>query len=213
MSKGIAVFGGTFDPIHIGHLQSALEVRQALDLSAVRLIPAFVPPHREQPGCSAEHRLAMVRLAIRSSRHLVVDEREIERGGPSYTLDTLTSIREEIGDEPLIAVMGIDSFLTLPAWHRWRELTERGHILVLDRPGWCWELEEPLASFVAARLAEDLAPLRREPCGAIARLQTTQLEISATRIRALIGSGGSAGYLLPECVGGYIEEHGIYRSA
>ena len=211
MSKGIAVFGGTFDPVHIGHLQSALEVQQALNLAAVRLIPAFVPPHREQTRSNAEHRLAMVELAVQSCAQLVVDDREITRGGPSYTFDTLCSIRSEIGTLPLITIMGVDSFVTLPSWYRWQEILEQSHILVLDRPGWDWVLPDVLESIVQARFVREPQRLADTAAGWIGRLQTTQLEISATHVRALIQAGVSTGYLLPERVKKYIEQHGIYR--
>ena len=133
MKKGIALFGGTFDPIHIGHLQSALEVQQYLDLLAVRLIPSFIPPHRESLGSEAEQRLEMVRIAVQNNPALEVDDREILRQGPSYTYDTLTSIRDEVGpDVALIMVLGLDSFVTLSTWHRWRDLLASAHILVLS---------------------------------------------------------------------------------
>ncbi|HJN53094.1 MAG: nicotinate-nucleotide adenylyltransferase [Pseudomonadales bacterium] len=212
MKKGIALFGGTFDPIHIGHLQSALEVQQYLDLLAVRLIPSFIPPHRESLGSEAEQRLEMVRIAVQNNPALEVDDREILRQGPSYTYDTLTSIRDEVGpDVALIMVLGLDSFVTLSTWHRWRDLLASAHILVLDRPGWSWTIATELEAMISGRMVDDAACLLQESAGLVARMQTTQLDIKATDIRMRLKQQKPVGYLLPDGVGEFIREQDIYR--
>ena len=212
MKHGIALFGGTFDPIHIGHLQSALEVQQHLNLLSVRLLPSFIPPHRESPGCDASQRLSMVRIAVEKSTAFEVDDREIRRQGPSYSVDTLKSIRDEVGPEPaLIMVLGMDSFLTVPSWHRWRDLFDYAHILVLDRPGWSWTITSELAEMMAGREADEPICLLDSAAGMIARMQTTQLDISATDIRKRLKQRKPVGYLLPDRVREFIQKQGTYQ--
>lgn len=212
MKKGIALFGGTFDPIHIGHLQSALEVQQHLNLLAVRLIPSYIPPHRESLGCEAKQRLVMVNIAVQNNPALEVDDREIRRQGPSYTFDTLKSIRDEVGPEvALIMVLGLDSFITLSTWYRWRDLFGCAHILVLDRPGWRWTIAAELQAMISARMVDDATCLLQESAGLVARIQTTQLNISATDIRMRLKQQQPVGYLLPDAVSQFIKEKGIYQ--
>ncbi len=212
MKKGIALFGGTFDPIHIGHLQSALEVQQNLNLLAVRLIPSFLPPHRESPGCEAEQRLAMVRIAVANRSVLEVDDREIRRQGPSYTFDTLESIRDEVGPEiALILVLGLDSFTTLSEWHRWQDLLDSTHILVLDRPGCSWTIAPELQAKISDRMVDEASCLLQESAGLVARMQTTQLDITATDIRMRLSQRKPVGYLLPDGVSQFIEQQHIYQ--
>ena len=132
----IGIFGGTFDPVHFGHLRPALDVKQALGLREMRLIPCFSPPHRQQPVANPGQRLTMLRAAVGEEPELLVDNREMKREGVSYMVDTLSSLREEFGDEPLCLVLGSDAFLQLDGWHRWREIIELAHIVVTHRPGW-----------------------------------------------------------------------------
>jgi len=212
LKQGIALFGGTFDPIHNGHLQSALEVQQNLRLLAVRLIPSFTPPHRESLGCDARQRLAMVKIAVEDIPALEVDDREIRRKGPSYTFDTLQSIRKEIDPETaLIMVLGMDSFITLPTWHKWKDLLRSAHILVLDRPGWSWTISGELEAVIAGKMVEDAACLLQQSEGLIARMQTTQLNISATDIRMRIKRRQPLGHLLPDRVSQFVQDQGIYQ--
>lgn len=212
MRQGIALFGGTFDPIHFGHLQSALEVQQHLGLMAVRLIPSFTPPHRESLGCDARQRLAMVKIAVANNPALEVDDREIRRQGPSYTIDTLKSIREEVGPETaLIMVLGLDSFVTLPSWHQWGDLLGIAHILVLDRPGWSWTITGELKALISGRMVKNATCLLRESAGMVARMQTTQFNISATDIRMRLKLHKPVGHLLPERVSQFIQEQGTYQ--
>jgi nicotinate-nucleotide adenylyltransferase len=209
----IGVFGGTFDPIHFGHLRPALDVKQALGLREMRLIPAFLPPHREQPVANPGQRLTMVRAAVGDEPDLLVDNREMQREGVSYMVDTLSSLREEFVDEPLCLVLGSDAFLQLDRWHRWQEIIELAHIVVTHRPG--WEMNIETASADIQQLwsechVEEVAELENRPAGKIILQTVTPLEISATQIRALVAAGKSPRFLLPDSVWNLIRMQGLY---
>jgi len=195
-TRPLAIFGGTFDPIHIGHLTVAWEAAELLD-AEVRLMPANVPPHRSSPIATPAERVAMLRAALAGQSRLVLDARELERDGPSYTIDTLRELRAEQGGRPLVLLLGADAFAGLPSWNRWRELFDFAHIGVLSRPGVDAARPEVLAAEVAARRVDDMAALRTEPCGNLIELAVTPLEISATRIRELLAAGRDPRYLLP----------------
>jgi nicotinate-nucleotide adenylyltransferase len=208
----VAVLGGTFNPVHFGHLRSAVELVEHLGLAQLRLMPAAVPPHRELPGCSAEHRAAMVELAIRGESRLLCDRRELARSGPSYSIDSLIELRAELGaDTPVLLVIGCDALLGLADWHRWRELLDYAHIVVLARPGWQLPEAGELGAWLARHRAADQCPLREAPSGCVHVEALRPLDISATEIRALLQSGKSVRYLLPEPVLDYIATHGLYR--
>jgi nicotinate-nucleotide adenylyltransferase len=194
--KPLAIFGGTFDPVHLGHLNAAWEAAELLD-AEVRLLPASVPPHRVAPIASAAQRAAMLRAALRDQSRLLLDTRELDREGPSYTIDTLHGLRAEQGDRPLVLLLGADAFAGLPGWHRWRELFEVAHIAVLHRPGMSSQLPRELAEAIAGRDAADPSELREAAAGRVVHLQITPLEISATRIRELLKADRDARYLLP----------------
>ena len=215
----IALFGGTFDPVHFGHLRMALELRQALGFDEMRLVPSHQPRHRQSPGVSPEHRRQMLALALAGCDELQLDEREIRRGGPTFTVDTLEELRGELGGEVSISFcMGLDSLLTLPSWHRWERLLELAHLVVVARPG--WRLPQRDADGAEAPVAELLQrcrgsaeDLHREPCGRLVVREQTLLPISATQIRHLIECGQSPRYLLPAAVLQYIEDNQLYRKA
>ncbi len=146
----IGIFGGTFDPVHFGHLRPALEVQQALGLDEVRFIPAGQPPHRDMPHATAPQRLSMLQTAIEDQPGFAADEREIQREGPSYMVDTLALLREELGQIPLCLILGYDAFLGLPAWHQWHRLIELAHLVITHRPGWNHaDLDETLQTLVS----------------------------------------------------------------
>ena len=209
----IGVFGGTFDPIHYGHLRLAEDMADALSLDRVLLIPAGQPPHRGAPRTAAGHRLEMVRRAIAGNPRLVADAREVQRPQPSYTVDTLISLRTELGAaQPLWLLLGADAFLDLPSWHEWRRLFELANIAVAARPGarlmQSDAIMEPLKSEVAQRQVTDASLAR--PAGAVLLRATPPLDISATAIRDTLARHGSARYLLPDAVLDYIHEHQLY---
>lgn len=211
-SKRIGLLGGTFDPVHIGHLRSALEVAELLGFDEMRLIPCARPPHRGTPYSSAEDRLAMVRCAVAQQSPLRVDDRELKRDKPSYTLDTLVSLRHELGPEPgLYLLLGWDAFCGLPSWHRWRELLDYCHILVLQRPDADSEPPEALRNLLAARSVSDPDSLMGAQ-GQIAFVWQTPLAVSATQIRQLLAVGRSVRFLVPDAVLNYINAHGLYRA-
>jgi nicotinate-nucleotide adenylyltransferase len=192
----LAIFGGTFDPVHLGHLSVAWEAAELLD-AEVRLLPANVPPHRGVPVASATQRAAILREALKGQSRLTLDLRELDRPGPSYTIDTLHELRAEHGDRPLVLLVGADAFAQLASWHRWRELFEMAHIGVLSRPGVSTRLPQELEREVAGRRVGDVAKLRVLPAGKVIELAVTPLEISATRIRELLAAGRDPRYLLP----------------
>lgn len=209
----IGIYGGTFDPIHYGHLRTALEVKQAAQLREVRFVPCRQPPHRAQPQASADQRLAMLRAALASAEPgFVVDTRELDRDGPSYMVDTLSSIRPGVGAEPLALILGLDAFRHLPHWHRWRELFELAHIIVMQRPEAVAEWTPELQTELAERAVDDPGALHHQSAGCVAFVAVTQLAISATAIRTAIASGASGRYLTPDAVLAIIAELEIYKS-
>jgi nicotinate-nucleotide adenylyltransferase len=209
----IGIFGGTFDPVHFGHLRPALEVKQALGLREMRLIPAFQPPHREPPMANPGQRLTMLRAAVGDESDLLVDNREMRREGESYMVDTLASLREELGDEPLCLVLGSDAFLQLDSWHQWQRIPELAHIVVTHRPGWQLDVNAAspeLQALWRERQVGDRDQLAASPAGKIFSQSVTPLEISATQIRALVAAGQNPRYLVPEPVWNLIRMQGLY---
>lgn len=212
MARRIGVLGGTFDPIHIGHLRGALEVAELLALDEVRLIPSARPPHRDTPQVTAEQRLQLVRLAVEGEPLLRVDDRELARTTPSWTIDTLESLRGELGvDDQLFLLLGWDAFCGLPSWQRWTELLQHCHVLVLQRPDADTEAPEALRDLLAARSVNEPAALCG-PVGQIAFVWQTPLAVSATDIRRRLATGRSVRFLLPDAVLHYIDAHGLYRA-
>ncbi len=209
--RPLGIFGGTFDPIHFGHLRSAFELRQALELQQVRLIPCGIPPHREPPVAAGSHRLAMLQTAVDGVRGLAVDDRELKRTGPSYTADTLLSLRQDYPQTPLCLIMGADAFASLNRWYRWETLLENAHIIVAFRPGVPLPERGPVAEALAARRVTSGSELRRDAAGAILPWQVTQLEISSSEIRAMVGKGQSPRFLMPESVWELIRRRRLYH--
>jgi len=206
----IGIYGGTFDPIHFGHLRSALELKEGLGLSEVRLIPARVPPHRGNPGASPQDRLDMLAAAVAGIPGLVVDDRELHRPGPSFTVDTLTSLRTEFGQRPLCLLLGMDAFLGLPSWREPQTILTLAHIVVARRPGWTPPIAGEAANWLRERQGE-IAALAQNMAGLILTYPVTALDISATTLRHLTAEGRSPRFLIPEVVLDIIQERDLYR--
>jgi nicotinate-nucleotide adenylyltransferase len=222
MSRGagmLAILGGTFDPVHYGHLRLAADVQKALRLTEVRLIPAGMPPHRTPPVASGAHRLAMTELGCAEFPGLRADAREVERAGPSYTVATLESLHGEQPARPLALLIGADAFAGLEQWWRWERLFSLAHFIVVERPGRALEpdaLPATLKTHWERRLTTDPMRLERTLAGAILRVPVTPQPISASAIRAALARG-SAGVcevrgLLPAAVLAYIDRNQLYRS-
>lgn len=212
--RPIGILGGTFDPIHDGHLRLALELLETLALQEIRFIPSRQPPHRTAPGAAPAQRLAMLERALTGQPGFILDDREMRRQGPSYMVDTLASLRAQFGDtRPLCLLLGEDAFAGLESWHRWREISELAHIVVASRPGHELNLSGELAAQTAIRRLEDTDQLGAQPAGGILFQPVTPLDISATAIRALIAQRRSPRYLLPEAVRTYLHEQGLYQTS
>ncbi|WP_153110413.1 nicotinate-nucleotide adenylyltransferase [Propionivibrio limicola] len=215
-NQPLGVFGGTFDPVHYGHLRLAEEAADALGLAAVRWIPAGRPALRESPRVSAAQRLAMVRLAIAGNPRFELDAAEVEAAQPSYTVPTLERLRqpEHCGTaRPLVLLAGADAFAGMTNWHRWERLLELAHIGVAHRPGYSIDaasLPPALAALYRERGSTDPADLTGAPAGRIVTFAMTPLDISATRIRELLSKGLSPRYLLPDSLVDYIRNHHFY---
>lgn len=210
----VGIFGGTFDPIHFAHLRVALELQQKLQLQEVRMLPASVPPHRPQPQASAAQRKQMLELALADEPALCCDDRELQRSGPSYMVDTLRSLREELGESQAICLlMGVDAFLGLGNWYHWQQLPELAHIVVAHRPGWHMSKEggDEAVTALLQRQTTTHEALAGKPAGYVHFVDVTQLEISATAIRKAVAAGYSARYLMPDAVWQYIQDNRLYR--
>ncbi len=207
-----AVLGGTFNPIHNGHLRCAMELTERMAFAHTRLMPSAQPPHREIPQCSAEHRAAMVELAIEGEPRLSCDRRELLRDGPSYTVDSLRELRDELGAAvSLSLVMGYDALQGLARWHRWRELLDFAHVLVIARPGSTLPDRGEVADWLREHRAADQGEVTKLAHGKVWVEELRLLPISSTEIRGLLQSGQSARYLLPQTVLDYIHKHGLYN--
>ena len=212
----LGIYGGTFDPVHLGHLRLAEEAVDCLGLAGVRWIPAGQPLLRDAPRAEARTRLDMVRVATADNPRFSVDAAEVDAARPSYTVPTLERLRlpEVLGSaRPLVLLVGADAFAGMAGWHRWEALFELAHVAVAHRPGYRLEtaaLPAPLARVVEQRLSEDFACLRSAPAGHIVHFAMTALDISATRIRTSLSKGESVRYLLPDVLVDYIQTHRLY---
>ena len=206
----LGVLGGTFDPVHFGHLRAALEVLEKLELGELRLIPAGNPPHRPTPVGSAADRLAMLRLAVASCPGLCVDDCETRRAGPSYMVDTLEQLRGEAGERPILLLVGQDAANALDTWHRWPDIFGLAHLVVMRRPDAHFSCTGELARQFERRRVATTGPVMQAPGGLVLPLEITQLDISSTLIRHLLETGRSPRFLTPDPVVAFIEERGLY---
>lgn len=209
-NRAVAIFGGTFDPVHYGHLRAAAEIAERLKVSNFRLVPAGQPPHRKATWADPFHRLAMLELAVAPYSDLHVDEREIRRDGPSFMVETLHSVRAEVGDVPLLLCVGQDAANQLDQWHCWRELPQLAHLVVMTRPRSEPHYPASLAEVLEQRRVSRARDLMRSPAGLVCHVEVTQLAISSTDIRRQLARGWDPRFLLPGTVLAYIRKHGLY---
>ena len=207
----IGILGGTFDPVHCGHLQLAMEMRERLGLDAMRLVPAADPQLRTPPVATAQERRDMLRAAVAGTGALAVDERELERAGPTYTVDTLVELRHEHPGESLCFVVGLDAFLRLDDWERWREIPALAHLAVARRAGASLPRCGPLARLLDERGTADPAALRRRPAGLVHVAETDTPDISASHIRRRLARGHRVDGMVPPAVLDLIKRQGSYR--
>jgi nicotinate-nucleotide adenylyltransferase len=208
--KAIGILGGTFDPIHHGHLRMALELYESLDLARVHIIPCHQPVHRKQPTATPAQRMAMVNCAIANEPGLLADDREIRRQGPSYMIDTLLDMKKDLPDSPLCLLIGIDAFLGFPSWNRFDEILQLSHLVVAHRPQYQIPTTGVVADLLKARIQHEISYIHDNMAGGILLRPITALEISASDIRKQIALGRNPRYLLPDGVYDYIKQHGTY---
>jgi len=192
----IGVLGGTFDPVHFGHLRPALEVMQAIGLEQVRFLPNRIPPHRETPWLDVENRLELLKTAIGDQSGFELDERELQREGHSYMVDTLESLRTDFPSHPICLILGMDAFLGIKQWHQWQRIPELCHLVVTTRPG--FEMNGDFIQQLPVTLVAKASGLSEVAAGRILLQSVTQLDISASHIRAMLAQGQSVRYLLPD---------------
>ena len=207
----VGLFGGTFDPIHNGHLAILWEVYELIGLDVCHIIPAAVPPHRETPEVNQQHRLQMLQLALTGlPQNFVLNDCELQRQGKSYSIDTITHLQDAFPDKTWCLIIGMDAFLQFTTWHRWQEILEKVHLVVAHRPNYDIDMNIQPALDVATRTITDTDTLHTARCGKIRFLPVTQLAISATRIREQLQLGYTPRFLMPDAVLQYIRAHHLY---
>jgi nicotinate-nucleotide adenylyltransferase len=204
----IGILGGTFDPVHFGHLRTAQQVYRQLKLERVIFVPAANPPHRRPPVASIEHRIRMLQLALPRYEGFELDDREQRLGGISYTVRTLESFRDELGNHSLGLIMGADAFAGFESWHRWQDILDLAHLLVMNRPGIS---TSALPAWAQARTSDDIELLKNSAGGRIFFLTVEPEAISATDIRAALARSESVAGKMPKTVVDYIETNDLYR--
>ncbi len=204
----IGIYGGTFDPVHYGHLRTAVEVKELFELQELRLLPSLQPPHRDKPGATPKMRLQMLQLAIKDQAGLQIDARELEREGPSYMVDTLRSLREEYRNKSLLLFVGTDAFAGLTNWYHWQLLFEYAHLIVINRPE---SKSLVLPEFLEQKRVNSKYDLKQHPQGKLYFQNVTQLDISASKIRKIFSDKQNPAYLLPNDVINYIQRNKLYQ--
>jgi nicotinate-nucleotide adenylyltransferase len=206
----LGIFGGTFDPVHIGHLRTAFEIQHRLGIDRMHFIPAALPPHRPQPKASAELRVRMLEAALANEVDVVVDRRELDRAGPSYSIETADSLRREFPEHALCLVLGMDAFVGLPEWRDWERLLTVVNLVVARRPGASPPVSGPLGRLLAERRVRLGASACWAAAGQVVIQDVTQLEIAATDLRASIRDGIAPKYLVPDAAWDIIAQSGCY---
>lgn len=202
--------GGTFDPVHYGHLRCAEKARQKLGLKRLLLLPAGNPPHRDPPQATTEQRLDMLRLALEEFPNLELDDRETRREGPSYMVETLAELRQENPDSPLMLLLGQDAANFLHTWFDWKRLFSLAHIIILNRPGSAMEYDDLLSAELVNRMTTDISLLKSSLAGKVMQISVGLIDVSATDIKLSLFRGHSAASMLPAPVLEYIRKHGLY---
>ena len=213
MGEAMALLGGTFDPVHYGHLRCAEEAREKLGLDKLYLLPAGNPPHRDTPQATVKQRMDMLRLACPEFPHLEIDDRETRRTGPSYMYDTLKELRSSLGERALILLIGQDAANQLHTWFQWERLFELAHIVILTRPGAPASYPPELAGQVQPRLVADVKKLVESRAGAVFHLEVESIDVSASGIKHMLRSGGSPESMLPAAVLEYINRNRLYSAS
>ena len=208
--RKIGIFGGSFDPVHFGHLRPALEILEALSLDHMRFMPSGRPPHRDAPVADAAQRLAMLRAAIKDEPRFQVDERELKRAAPSYTYDSLAELKAEQPQDRLVLVLGLDAFLGFSGWHRWQEILGLAHLVIAHRPGSSLQTHGETTMLVQEREVDDAEALFAEITGRLMFQPVTQLEISSSQVRETVVRGGDIRFLVPEPVRALIQDSHCY---
>jgi nicotinate-nucleotide adenylyltransferase len=208
----VALFGGTYNPVHTGHLRIATELAELLQVDHIRMLPCAFPPHRGVPQASAQQRLEMLRAALANQSLLVADDLELQRPEPSYSIDTLEQVRQQIGpDQPLFFCIGMDALAKLDSWQRWQELLHHCHIVVSSRPD-CEEPQAgPVADWVSRYRCDDLSQLQNSPAGYVHFCELTMLDLSSTEIRRKVAGGENIQFMTPDAVVNYIQQHHLYE--
>ena len=213
----IGIFGGTFNPVHWGHLRTAVEIKKALSIETMFLVPCGIPPHRNEPEIDSGTRLEMLNAAVKDVEGLQIDDRELQRKGLSYTVDTLKSIRNEIGNVPIGLCVGADAFVDLDTWHEWRQLFQLADLIVAYRPGWpIDELEQrislDLIKMLQERLVKDSEQLHKTSSGCVLTQKVTDIDISSSKIRQCIRQGKSIKEYVPPGVLQIIQSKQLYQN-
>jgi nicotinate-nucleotide adenylyltransferase len=210
----IGLLGGTFDPVHYGHLRPALEVQQALNLEQICFIPCGLPPHREPPVASVEQRIAMLKLAVQQQPGFALDLREVERPGPSYMIDTVRSYHETPGQNSYCLLLGMDAFMYFDTWKDWQSIIEHVNLIIMTRPGADLQSirgKKVLQGFIDSHVVADKSELSSKHSGGLLFQEVTSLAISATAIREAVKRGNSVKFLMPDAVIDYINKYELYR--
>lgn len=210
-NKAIGLLGGSFDPIHFGHLRPALEIKNALQLNKLFLMPNYIAPHKNKAQCSSEQRVDMLELALNNHPEITIDTRELHRKQASYTIDSLIELKQEYPNTPICFIMGMDSLISFDQWHRWQEIMKYCHLVISHRPGWKLELNDAVRHLVDECKTTNISDLHQQQSGRIFFQETTQLAISSSAIRQLAKQADDIHYLLPDAVCHYINANKLYR--
>ena len=210
----IAILGGTFNPIHLGHLHLATQLQTKIGFDQVRFMPAALPALKNVPKVTAEHRAEMVKIAIADHPKFLLDTRELSRTGTSYTVETLTSLREELGNKVSICwLMGSDAFAHLNAWHRWQDLLKLAHLIVAKRPKSVdfYSLNVDIQSLLKSHEAKHIDEIKQQAHGKILIQEIAALDISSTNIRNKLSHHQDVSKLIAPTVLAYIQQHQLYE--